>query len=88
MQERLTGKGVLTNGDQKWNVDYDFMITTSVIRKPSLPAVQGHSTSMGSVSATDGSLLPDGYYQLTAQDSEFIRVKNNGLGQWTILSPL
>ena len=30
---------------------------------------------------------PEGYYQLRTDD-EHIRVKNNGLGQWTILAPL
>jgi hypothetical protein len=34
MDERLTGKGVLSSGDKQWNVDYDFVITTSVVRKP------------------------------------------------------
>jgi hypothetical protein len=87
MDERLTGKGVLSNGDKQWNVDYDFMITTSVVRKPGFPAVQGHSSSIGTVSVTDGAPLPEGYYQLRTDD-EYIRVKNNGLGQWTILAPL
>lgn len=87
MDERLTGKGVLSSGDKQWNVDYDFMITTSVVRKPAFPAVQGRSSSIGSVSTSDGASLPEGYYQLRTDD-EHIRVKNNGLGQWTILAPL
>ena len=87
MDERLTGKGVLSSGDKQWNVDYDFVITTSVVRKSGFPAVQGRSSSIGSVSATDGASLPEGYYQLRTDD-EHIRVKNNGLGQWTILAPL
>jgi hypothetical protein len=52
-----------------------------------LPAVQGRNSSIGSVSATDGASLPEGYYRLRTDD-ERIRVKNNGLGQWTILAPL
>jgi hypothetical protein len=87
MDERLTGKGVLSSGDMQWNVGYDFVITTSVVRKPGFPAVQGRSSSIGSVSATDGASLAEGYYQLRTDD-EHIRVKNNGLGQWTILAPL
>jgi hypothetical protein len=87
MDERLTGKGVLSSGDKQWNVDYDFVITTSVVPKPGFQAVQGRSSSIGSVSATDGASLPEGYYQLRTDD-EHIRVKNNGLGQWTILAPL
>jgi hypothetical protein len=87
MDERLTGMGVLSSGDKQWNVEYDFLITTSVVRKPGFPAVQGRSTSIGSVSATDGACLPEGYYQLRTDD-EHIRIKNNGLGQWTILTPL
>jgi len=87
MDERLTGNGVLSSGDKQWNVEYDFVITTSVVRKPGFPAVQGRSSSIGSVSATDGASLPEGYYQLRTDD-EHIRVKNNGLGQWTILAPL
>ena len=88
MEERLTGKGVLTNGNQKWNVDYDFVITTELITRHGFPPVSGHSTSIGSVTAAGGARLPDGYYQLATQDGESIRVKNNGLGQWTILAPL
>lgn len=87
MDERLTGKGVLSSGDKQWNVEYDFVITTSVVRKPGFPAVQGRSSSIGSVSATDGASLAEGCYQLRTDD-EHIRVKNNGLGQWTILAPL
>jgi len=87
MDERLTGKGVLSSGDKQWNVEYDFVITTSVVRKPGFPAVQGRSSSIGSVAATDGASLAEGYYQLRTDD-EYIRVKNNGLGQWTILAPL
>jgi len=87
MDERLTGNGVLSSGDKQWNVEYDFVITTSVVRKPGFPAVQGRSSSIGSVSATDGASLPEGYYQLRTDD-EYLRVKNNGLGQWTILAPL
>lgn len=64
MDERLTGKGVLSSGDKQWNVEYDFVITTSVVRKPGFPAVQGRSSSIGSVSATDGASLAEGYYQL------------------------
>jgi hypothetical protein len=87
MDERLTGKGVLSSGDKQWNVEYDFVITTSVVLKPGFPAVQGRSSSIGSVLATDGASLAEGYYQLRTDD-EHIRVKNNGLGQWTILAPL
>jgi|GEM_PF-7123626 hypothetical protein len=87
MEERLTGKGVLSAGDKQWSVDYDFVITTSIVRKPGFPAVQGRSSSIGSVSSIDGMPLPEGYYQLRTDD-EYIRVKNNGLGQWTMLAPL
>jgi hypothetical protein len=87
MDERLTGKGVLSSGDKQWNVEHDFVITTTVVRKPGFPAVQGRSSSIGSVSATDGAFLAEGYYQLRTDD-EHILVKNNGLGQWTILAPL
>ena len=87
MDERLTGKGVLSSGDKQWNVEYNFVITTSIVRKPGFSAVQGRSSSIGSVSATDGASLAEGYYQLRTDD-EHIRVKNNGLGQWTILAPL
>jgi hypothetical protein len=86
MDERLTGKGVLSSGDKQWNVEYDFVITTSVVRKPGFPAVQGRSLSIGSVSATDGASLPEGFYQLRTDD-EHIRIKSNGIGQWTILAP-
>jgi hypothetical protein len=44
MDRRLTGKGVLSSGDKQWDVDYDFVITTSVVRKPGFPAVQGRSS--------------------------------------------
>jgi hypothetical protein len=63
------------------------VITTSIVRKPGFPAVQGRSSSIGTVSATDAASIPEGYYQLRTDD-EHIRVKNNGLGQWTILASL
>jgi hypothetical protein len=42
---------------------------------------------MGSVVALDGQDIPDGYYQLTAEDGEMLRMKNMS-GQWVILAPV
>jgi hypothetical protein len=56
--DTVTGKGMLSSGDMQWSVDYDFVIVTSILRKPGFPAVQGRSSSIGFVSATDGAALP------------------------------
>jgi hypothetical protein len=48
----------------------------------------GKSKSEGMVTAINGDSIPAGYYQLTAQDGEIIRVQSYGFGAWYILSPM
>jgi hypothetical protein len=56
------------------------------VRKPGFPAATSHSTSMGSVVASNGQDIPDDYYQLTTEDGQILRVKNMS-GKWVILGP-
>jgi hypothetical protein len=48
----------------------------------------GKSHTDGSVSAVNGDFLPEGYFQLTAQDGEIMRIQNVGFATWKILSPM
>jgi hypothetical protein len=42
--------------------------------------------STGSVNAIDGKIIPEGEYQLHAEDGEILRVQNTGFGEWVILA--
>jgi hypothetical protein len=54
--------------------------------KPGFPNVEASSSSLGTVVSLDGKIIPEGYYQLYADDGEILGVKNLGLNQWTILA--
>jgi hypothetical protein len=89
MIETLEGEGILASIETPshgWKVKYHFSITTETVRTPGFPPVASHSNSRGSVVALNGQSIPDGYYQLTAEDGEILRVKNM-TGQWVILAP-
>ena len=89
MVETLEGEGILTSLETPshgWKVKYRFSITTNTVRTPGFPPVASRSSSMGTVVALNGQSIPDGYYQLTAEDGEILRVKNI-MGQWVILAP-
>jgi hypothetical protein len=89
MQETLQGEGTLRRFEAEWNVKYSFAITTAIREKPGFPRTRRvKATVLGSISAIDGKPIPEGYYDLTAQNGEILRVKNTGVGQWTILAPL
>ena len=89
MLETLEGEGILVSAESPehgWKVKYHFSITTNTVRTPGFPPVASHSSSTGSVVALNGQSILDGYYQLTAEDGEILRVKNMS-GQWVILAP-
>src|SRR5258706_13987062 len=91
MREVLEGKGTLrtTAGTPEgWPVQYRFVIDTNVVTRPGFPPAVGKSKSEGMVTAINGDSIPAGYYQLTAQDGEIIRVQSYGFGAWYILSPM
>jgi hypothetical protein len=46
------------------------------------------SHTEGTVTAINGDALPTGYFQLTAQDGEILRVQSHGFGPWMLLSPV
>jgi hypothetical protein len=48
----------------------------------------GKSHTEGTVTAVNGDSLPEGYFQLTTQDGEIMRVQSHGFGAWHILSPM
>jgi hypothetical protein len=91
MPEELEGKGILRRLElptEEWQVDYRFAIATAIRQRAGFPRVAARRYSSGTVSASDGKVIPEGYYELSAQDGETLRVKNLGLDQWAILAPL
>jgi hypothetical protein len=87
MRQTLEGEGTLrtaTGTPAEWQVQYRFVIDTDVIvRRGFEPAIE-KSNSPGTVTALNGDSLPEGNYELTAQD-EIIRVQSHGLGVWYML---
>lgn len=91
MPEELEGKGTLRRLEPptaEWQVEYRFAIAMAIRQRTGFPRIGARLYSSGTVSASDGKVIPEGYYELTAQDGEILRVKNLGIGQWTILAPL
>jgi hypothetical protein len=91
MTEVLEGKGTLCQEVQppaEWEVRYHFVITTNLVTRPGFPPAVGKSHSEGTVTAINGDFLPAGYFELTAQDGEILRVQSHGFGPWMILSPM
>ena len=88
MIEVLDGTGILhtlVSPPAEWRVRYHFDIRTEIIQRPGFPAVRGHSEGRGTVTNIDGSLIPQGTFELTAEDGEILRVKNLGI-VWAIIS--
>jgi hypothetical protein len=86
MQEVLDGIGQL----EKWErpdglheVRFHFTITTDDIERPGFPRVASKSHGEGDVISTTGEAFPEEAYRLYAKD-EILRVRNLGLGIWTI----
>jgi|HubBroStandDraft_5_1064220.scaffolds.fasta_scaffold73785_2 hypothetical protein len=90
MHETKEGEGTLktlTPPQMSYRVAFRFEIFHKVFRKPGFPTVSAQSDSRGTVRALNGTPLPEGVYQLDADDAEILRVSNVGLGIWVILSP-
>jgi len=88
MEDGFTGKGILRRLEHpvaEWTVTYRFSNTT-------VEDLRSHSgaariESEGRVATQNGIAIPEGYYQLTAEHGEIRRVKNLGIGHWTMLAP-
>jgi hypothetical protein len=88
MIEVLNGTGILRTlvpPPTEWHVRYNFDIRTDIIQRPGFPSVHGHSEGRGTVADIDGELIPQGTFELTAEDGEILRVKNLGI-VWAIIS--
>ena len=90
MVETLEGEGILTsleNPEHGWRVNYNFSITTETVTvtTPGFPPVGSHLKARGTVVSLNGQAIPDGTYQLDAEDGEILRVKNMG-GLWAIIA--
>lgn len=57
------------------------------MEKTGFPPVAARSSSSGVVRSVDRTSIPEGIYQLYAEDGELIRVKSLGIG-WVVLASL
>jgi len=90
MDERLKGTGKLTwlgPPSKEWTVHYNFSIILR-LESSNLPRAAAHSTSNGAVWDTNDEVIPQGIFQLEAEDGEILRVKNLGFNTWVIVAPL
>jgi hypothetical protein len=89
MLEVIEGQGRLKTTsppESVWDVRYRFEITSDVVRKPGFPTVTAKRDSTGWVRSLDGRAIPEGTYELQAQDGEILRVENASLGEWGIVA--
>jgi hypothetical protein len=89
MEERLRGTGMLrhvTDSAIGWDVGYEFTIRRGIIQQAGFPTVVAQSSSHGSVWSLSGDAIRRGYYELTTEDGETLRVKNLGV-DWAIIAP-
>ena len=90
MQDEMYGRGILHRLEDppaQWPVTYRFSISLNVARTPGIRS-SGTQSASGRVSALNGVAIPEGYFQLTSELGEILRVKNLGIGHWTMLLPL
>lgn len=88
MVEPLEGTGRLEavrEPGKVWEVNYRFEVTTTHSRKSvgGVGVRVDRKWSEGTVTAVDGSVIPDGEYTLHAEDGEIIQVDHFD-GLWTI----
>ncbi len=89
MLEHLEGTGWL----EKWErpdgqdeVSYRFTIEADIAGIPEAPGISATLRGNGTVVSTVGTIFPEGFYRLLCADDEILRVKNLGMGIWTIQS--
>lgn len=90
MHEMKEGEGSLTSltsSEVSCRVTFRFDIVHNVVRRPGFPVAVGRSDNRGFVQTLDGTVLPEGTYQLEADDGEILRVQNAGSNIWVIVSP-
>jgi hypothetical protein len=88
MIEVLEGIGILRTivpPATEWRVRYHFDVRTEIISKPGFPPVQGHSQGRGTIIDMGGAFLPEGTFELAAEDGEIFRVKNIGV-TWAMIA--
>jgi hypothetical protein len=100
LEEQLQGRGRLTflspgrtdgrpsvqSADQDFEVEYWVKFSTSLrTSRPRLRRIEVRSASSVEIRTMDGRAIPEGIYELTAEDSETLRVTNAG-GRWHVLS--
>ncbi len=88
MIEQMQGEGELESWDrpgERFPCDYFFNITTNVLERPGFPRVTTHISAVGTVHSTERD-IPQGDYRLFASDGEILKVRNLGIGEWTILA--
>jgi hypothetical protein len=88
LHEILQGRGHLRPWEgpsEACSVEYRFDVFTRVVQSPGLPPLAGNMSGAGEIRASDGSPIPEGVYQLVADDGETLRVKKLG-SQWVVLS--
>ncbi len=88
MLDHLAGTGQLEKWDQpdgQHEVIYRFAIEADTVEIPDPPRVAATLRGQGIIRSTVGTGFPEGFYRLFCADGEILRVKNLGMGIWTIV---
>jgi len=70
---------------REWRVAFRFQIQTTTINRPGFPQVAALGETTGRVEDLAGDLLPEGDYDLYADDGTVLRVSNVGMNEWAIV---
>lgn len=89
MYDSIEGTGQLEKWDHPDGQDeviYRFDIETDAAEIPREPRIKVDFRGRGTVRSTTGTVFAQGTYRLYCADGEVLKVKNLGIGIWTILS--
>lgn len=88
MLRSVDGEGRLVSLQRparEWRVAFRFQIEATAVNRPGFPQVGSPGGNTGRVEDLAGDVLPEGDYDLHADDGSVLRVSNFGMGEWTIV---
>lgn len=88
MLHSFDGEGRLVSlqlSRREWRVAFRFQIQTTTIHRPGSPQVAAAGETTGRVEDLAGDFLPEGDYDLYADDGTVLRVSNVGMNEWTVV---